>query len=122
MQDRISRRGFLKSAGMVVGAGLLAGCVPAAPAPAAQEGAAPAGEVTNLRFTIVAGMDEMPGWEGITNAWNEDNAGVQVTLEQLPGSWDEYIQKMTAQLAAGDPPTLGAWAWPTCPPSSRTGS
>jgi len=107
MQDRISRRGFLKSAGMVVGAGLLAGCVPAAPAPAAQEGAAPAGEVTNLRFTIVAGMDEMPGWEGITNAWNEDNAGVQVTLEQLPGSWDEYIQKMTAQLAAGDPPDIG---------------
>jgi len=103
----MNRRNFLKSAGAVAGMGLLAACVPAAPAPAGGEGGAPAGEVTNLRFTIVAGNDEMPGWTGITNAWNEDNAGVQVTLEQLPGGWDEYIQKMTAQLAAGNPPDIG---------------
>ena len=52
MQDRISRRGFLKS-GHGRQAGLLAGCVPAAPAPAAQRAPRPQ-EVTNLRFTIVA--------------------------------------------------------------------
>jgi multiple sugar transport system substrate-binding protein len=72
-------------------------------------------EQVTLRFTIVAGEDEMPGWEGITNAWNEDSDEVFVELERLPGGWDEYIQKMTAQIAAGDPPDIGRMGCPWVP-------
>ncbi len=112
MQSKITRRGFLKGVSAVAGMSWLAACTPAATSPTTDAGesgtgAQPSAEGTTVRFTIVAGVDEMPGWEGISNAWNEQSEDVTVNLERLPGSWDEYIQKMTAQIAAGDPPDIG---------------
>jgi multiple sugar transport system substrate-binding protein len=63
--------------------------------------------VTDLNFLIVAGNDEMPAWNGITDSFNKTHSDIQVTLEQLPGSWDEYFQKITALIAAGTPPDIG---------------
>jgi multiple sugar transport system substrate-binding protein len=60
-----------------------------------------------LRFTIVAGLDEMPGWQGIVDAWNAQSDNIKVKLERLPGSWDEYVEKMLAEIAAGNPPDIG---------------
>jgi multiple sugar transport system substrate-binding protein len=63
--------------------------------------------VTELSFLIVAGNDEMPAWNGITDSFNNSHGDIHVTLEQLPGSWSEYFQKITALIAAGTPPDIG---------------
>ncbi|MBO0993129.1 ABC transporter substrate-binding protein [Bacillus sp. SD088] len=63
--------------------------------------------VVQLRMSIVAGTEEIPGWQGIVDAFNKSHSDIQIKLERLPGSWDEYNQKMTAQIAAGDPPDIG---------------
>jgi multiple sugar transport system substrate-binding protein len=63
--------------------------------------------VTELSFLIVAGNDEMPAWNGITDSFNNSHSNIHVTLEQLPGSWNEYFQKITALIAAGTPPDIG---------------
>lgn len=64
-------------------------------------------EKTELKFLIVAGNDEMPGWQGIVDSFNEKSEDSQITLEQLPGSWTEYIQKLTALIAADTAPDIG---------------
>lgn len=69
--------------------------------------AAPALAATELSFSIVAGNDEMPGWKGIVEAFNNSHEDVKIKLEQLPGSWAEYNQKMTTLIAAGSPPDIG---------------
>ncbi|GAB2571071.1 ABC transporter substrate-binding protein [Gracilibacillus alcaliphilus] len=71
------------------------------------EGDSGEGDKVELRMSIVAGTDEMPGWQGIVDAFNESQTDIEVKLERLPGSWDEYNQKMTAQIASGDPPDIG---------------
>jgi ABC-type sugar transport system, periplasmic component len=65
------------------------------------------GEKVSLRMSIVAGADEMPAWQGIVDGFNQSHPSIEVKLERLPGSWNEYIQKMTAQIAAGNPPDIG---------------
>ncbi|OMF38079.1 hypothetical protein BK133_03640 [Paenibacillus sp. FSL H8-0548] len=64
-------------------------------------------EKVSLRMSIVAGTDEMPAWQGIVDSFNKSHPNIEVKLERLPGSWNEYIQKMTAQIAAGNPPDIG---------------
>ncbi|WP_165445074.1 ABC transporter substrate-binding protein [Gracilibacillus phocaeensis] len=82
---------------------LIAGCSN----DANSEGDNGGGDKVELRMSIVAGTEEMPGWQGIVDAFNESQSDIHVKLERLPGSWDEYNQKMTAQIAAGDPPDIG---------------
>lgn len=65
------------------------------------------GEKVTLRMSIVAGADEMPGWQGMVDAFNNAHPDTEIKLERLPGGWGEYVQKMTAQIAAGDPPDIG---------------
>lgn len=67
-------------------------------------------EAVNLKFMIVAGNDEMPAWKGITDSFNKNNPDINLTLEQLPGTWDDYNQKVTALFAAGTPPDIGRMA------------
>lgn len=74
---------------------------------ASEENSGSSGEKVSLRMSIVAGADEMPAWQGIVDAFNKSHPGIEVKLERLPGSWNEYIQKMTAQIAAGNPPDIG---------------
>ena len=73
----------------------------------ADSGSADSGEKTELKFLITAGNDEMPGWQGIVDSFNEKSEDSQITLEQLPGSWTEYIQKLTALIAADTAPDIG---------------
>lgn len=65
------------------------------------------GGKTELHFLIVAGNDEMPGWQGIVDAYNQESQDATIVLEQLPGSWPEYIQKLTTLIAAGSAPDIG---------------
>lgn len=71
-----------------------------------EEVAGKEGKVT-LRMSIVAGTDEMSAWQSIVDAFNQSHPETEIKLERLPGGWNEYIQKMTAQIAAGNPPDIG---------------
>lgn len=64
-------------------------------------------EKVTLRMSIVAGTDEMLGWQGIVDAFNNSHDNIQVKLERISGGWNEYGQKITAEIAAGDPPDIG---------------
>lgn len=64
-------------------------------------------EKTKLHFLIVAGESEMKGWQGIVDAFNASSDEAEIELEQLPGGWTEYVQKITALIAAGSPPDIG---------------
>ncbi|TDQ37663.1 sugar ABC transporter substrate-binding protein [Aureibacillus halotolerans] len=64
-------------------------------------------DVVTLDMAIVAGTSEMPAWQGIVDAFNGSHENIQVNLQRLPGSWDDYAQRMTTQIAAGDPPDIG---------------
>lgn len=68
---------------------------------------ASAADVVEIHFLLVAGNDEMPGWQGIVDAFNEEHTDIHVTLEQLPGGWAEYLQKLTTLIAAGSAPDVG---------------
>lgn len=73
------------------------------------------GEKVKLRMSIVAGTDEMPAWQGIVDAFNQSQSRIEIQLERLPGGWNEYTQKMTAQIASGNPPDIGRMAVASMP-------
>jgi multiple sugar transport system substrate-binding protein len=106
-EKRISRRGFLLTAGALTGAAALAACTPAAPASTqATEGgeaqAAPAGD----QITIVY----WHGWSGRFADWldrvsadfEKDNPDINVEFVQI--DWGELYPKLLTAVAAGDPP------------------
>ena len=74
-----------------------------------------ADEKVKLRMSIVAGTDEMPAWQGIVDGFNKSQSRIEIELERLPGSWNEYTQKMTAQIASGNPPDIGRMAVSSMP-------
>lgn len=104
------RKGFVRSLVLATLAAMLGGCAASNDnADRSSGGASDAStkEVVKLRMAIVAGNDEMPGWNGIVDAFNRSHPDIQVELEQLPGGWEEYNQKINAQIAVGDAPDIG---------------
>ncbi len=75
--------------------------------PVQAEGNGESKEKTKLNFLIVAGESEMKGWQGIVDSFNNSSEEAEIVLEQLPGGWTEYVQKITALIAAGSPPDIG---------------
>jgi len=82
----LSRRTFLKAGAFGLTAATLAACVaPGGPAGggAATEGqgAAPAGEVTELRLSAWADVQDAVVYENMTKAYMEKNPNTKVTVE-----------------------------------------
>ncbi len=111
MTKHISRRNFLQMAGMTVGATWLAACaVPAAPAPAAEGGAAAAPGEAMIemeawsRMTDVA-QESIKGIIDIYNETNEIGANVEfVYIAQTQGS--QADEKLLTAVAGGSPPAV----------------
>jgi multiple sugar transport system substrate-binding protein len=108
MKKLLSRRDFLKVAGLASGAGIVAACTPAATttAPQATEAGAPAatapaGEVVTITFTGWGGTEEDEGVKAAIKYYEENNPGMKVTWIQIP---ENYAQKIMAMVAAGTPP------------------
>ena len=130
---KVSRRGFLRSAGAVAGMSVLAACgataTPVAPAAEATQApaataaaaeptaataatsapAAAAGETVALRWVDEGGWDEPAKEQAyndqITAMFTEKNPGITVTYEPGLGDW---FEKLTAQMASGDAPDVFA--------------
>lgn len=85
----------------------ISGCSSGGSSTSSEEGTPGKEEKVTLRMSIVAGTDEMSAWQSIVDAFNQSHPKTEIKLERLPGGWNEYIQKMTAQIAAGNPPDIG---------------
>ncbi|MFD2611469.1 ABC transporter substrate-binding protein [Paenibacillus gansuensis] len=65
-------------------------------------------DVVKLRMSLItAGPDELKAWQAMVDAFNKKDPKIQVEIQQVPGTWDDYTKKMTAELAAGSPPDIG---------------
>jgi multiple sugar transport system substrate-binding protein len=106
MKKQMSRRDFIKVAGLASGAGILVACQPAATtAPKATEvkaaaTAAPAEAVT-ITFTGWGGTEENDGVLAAAKYFMEQNPAVKINWIQIP---ENYGEKILAMVAAGTAP------------------
>jgi multiple sugar transport system substrate-binding protein len=104
-KQHLSRRTFLKVAGVSFGAVALAACAPAAaPQPSGESSAgeaAPAGEVTEISFMGWGNPGEDEGVRNAITKFEEEQPDIKVTWLHTP---DQYQQKFLALVAAGTPP------------------
>jgi len=66
-----------------------------------------AAEKTEIKFTLVCGTQEIPAWQSMVDAFNEQSPTIKVVFERLPGGWNEFNQKMMVRVAAGNPSDIG---------------
>ncbi|MCO0638242.1 extracellular solute-binding protein, partial [Lutimaribacter sp. EGI FJ00014] len=60
----------------------------------------------DLRFTVWTGNEaHLNMLNGIADGFEAENPGTTVTFETIPAG--DYVQKLTFQLAGGNPPDLG---------------
>lgn len=103
-KQTLSRRAFLKIAGVSFGAAALAACAPAAaPQPGAQSGGAaqPGGAVTQISFMGWGNPGEDEGVRNAIAKFEEEQPNIKVTWLHTP---ENYSQKFLALVAAGTPP------------------
>ncbi len=77
---------------------------------------------TDVRFTLVCGVEEEPGWKAMVEAFNKQSTDTNVIFERLPGGWREYTQKMQTLVAAGNPPDIGRMSPAYTPGFEKAGS
>lgn len=129
----MSRLNFTFSGARIVAAvaclGLLAACAPAAPSAAPISAAPPASQPTvptqaaaapstapvNLRFTVWTGnAAHLEMLNGFATAYKQSHPNVSVKFDTIP--FDDYVSKLTVQLAGGSPPD-GGWIAETAAPT-----
>ena len=105
MKTKLSRRDFMKVAGLVSGAGILVACQPAGTAtdaPAAGETAAPpAAETVTITFTGWGGTEEDEGVKAAVKYFEGQNPNIKVNWIQIP---ENYGEKILSMVAAATPP------------------
>ncbi len=103
MKNQMNRRDFLKVAGLVSGAGILAACQPAAATqgPAAKTAAPASAETVTITFTGWGGTEEDEGVKSAVKYFEEQTPGIKVNWIQIP---ENYAEKILAMVAAGTPP------------------
>jgi len=78
-----------------------------APQSASKPTAAPASAPVNLRFTVWTGnAAHLDMLNGFANAYKQSHPNVSVKFDTIP--FDDYVSKLTVQLAGGSPPD-GGW-------------
>ncbi len=110
MKTKMSRRDFMKMAGVAGAAGFLAACAPATSAPAPTTAAAtavpatavpPAAAPVTITFTGWGGAEEDAGVKNAVKYFQDNTPGITVKWIQIP---DNYADKILAMIAAGTPP------------------
>jgi len=112
--ERLSRRDFLRVAGLTAGAAALAACVPAAQAPAASQGAgaeaAPAaggGQPAVVRFWSWY-TDQEDQFPKVVSDFEEQNPNIKVDLQIKSDVEGAYLPALLAAAAADDLPEIYA--------------
>jgi multiple sugar transport system substrate-binding protein len=113
MKKQISRRDFIKLAGMAGGAGILAACAPTTQATQAEASKAEskateaptlvpaAKEAVTITFTGWGGTEEDEGVKSAARYFEEQNSDMKINWIQIP---ENYAEKTMAMVAAGTPP------------------
>jgi len=113
MKKKMSRRDFMKIAGMTGAAGVLAACGPKAQtsepaaatavpaAPAAATAVPPAAEPVTITFTGWGGAEEDNGVKNAVKYFQDQTPNIKVNWIQIP---ENYAEKILAMVAAGTPP------------------
>lgn len=100
--NKISRRDALKTAAAAsLGAAalpLINGATPAF--------ARPSSAVPQLKFTTAGGAADIPIYNGLAGIFNKTHTNAQATFQEVPGSWENFNQKLIAELAANSVPDL----------------
>jgi multiple sugar transport system substrate-binding protein len=108
----LSRRDFLRTSALGLGAIALAGCAVPAAAPAGDSGTAaggeagPAGEVTTISFLTQGGADSEKRYLPLQEMYQEVDPAVAVEFVWHPGGAIEIQQKLLTMIAGGEAPDL----------------
>ncbi len=109
IENRMTRRGFLRAASFATMGVAMAACAApaAAPAPASESGeAAPSGEPVTIRFHARIGAQEDALYDLQMPKFMEENPNIELVRESFPG--DEFSAKVSTMQAGG---TLGDAIW-----------
>jgi ABC-type glycerol-3-phosphate transport system substrate-binding protein len=114
-QKKLTRRDFLKLAGVTAGTSVLAACAPVAtqqqPAAAVEtKEEAPPAEAVTLRYRTWHTRESSPGdnewYDWLAETYPQEEAPGTTLEFEFVGFGAEYIQKVLADSAAGTPPDL----------------
>lgn len=106
IREKLSRRRFLQSSAVAIGAAVLAGCA-APPAPSAggsTEGGAAAEPETVLYWKPPHSAQEAELWKPLLAQFMEENEGITVEHQVVP--WGNVTEQFTAAFAGGSPPDV----------------
>ena len=67
-------------------------------------------EQTQINFTVMSGAEDVATWELCIEAFHRSNPDIRVFMENTPGGWEGYTQKLNTLFAAGTPPDTGRLA------------
>lgn len=68
------------------------------------------GEVVEIVWAMQGAANETEGWNAVVAAANEQlkDENIKIVVQNIPtADWDEYYQKITAQIIGGDCPDIG---------------
>ena len=68
---------------------------------------AAAPEQIQLSYTVMGDEDEISVWSQCIDVFQRLNPNIKVTIENIPGGWEGYTQKLNTLFAAGTPPDTG---------------
>ncbi|MBN1311480.1 MAG: sugar ABC transporter substrate-binding protein [Anaerolineae bacterium] len=111
MKKNMSRREFMRIAGLASGASILAACAPSTTTTTAPEGTeagpgettegAPAADTVTVTFTGWGGAEENDGVLAAAEYFEGENPDIKINWIQIP---ENYAEKLLAMVAAGTPP------------------
>jgi multiple sugar transport system substrate-binding protein len=121
MNQKLSRREFLKLGAMGAAAGVLASCAApqAAPAPAQEQApAATEPPKTPATVTFLAWGDnaDLPAWEKLSKLYMERNPHITVNVTTVAEPNANFYPKLQTAIAGGDAPDVSSfqgWEWQT---------
>jgi multiple sugar transport system substrate-binding protein len=86
-----------------------------------KDAAGSGGEQTTISFLVMCGEQEFNTWTKCVDLFMEKNPNIKVTMENVPGDWEGYGQKLMTLIAAGTPPDTGRLASLQMPQYSAMG-
>ncbi|MDR0878620.1 MAG: sugar ABC transporter substrate-binding protein, partial [Treponema sp.] len=115
---KLVKAGAVLSALLVIA--LLLGCSKKAESGAVGGGAASTPPV-EISFMVMCNDQEFNTWTKCVNLFMQQNPNIKVTMENVPGDWEGYGQKLMTLIAAGTPPDAGRVASLQMPQYSSMG-
>ncbi len=101
--NKMSRRDVLKSA---AAAALGVAALPVVGDPLSASAFTRNNATTQLKYATPANAPEIPIFKGLANQFNKTHGNAQAALQLVAGTWENFDQKLTAELAANAAPDV----------------